>query len=103
MKTLQLPKHQGRLRLFDIRNKMKSLKIQWINKIVSNTYFKECFKLSFPKSKYENFWLCNISKEDIPKLECKDTMIFWKQILEFWCNFNFYDPQNRENVQEQIL
>ena len=89
-KTLQLPKDEGGLHLFDIRNKQRSLKIQWITKIKSNSFFNECFQLSFPQAKHSFFWMCNMSKKDVYRwMVTENTGKFWEEILSTWSEFNF--------------
>ena len=43
LKTLQASKKTGGLRLCDIRNKQKALKIGWIPRIMESEFFKYCF------------------------------------------------------------
>ena len=105
--TLQLPKVCGGLRLFDIRNKQKTIKLSWIKKIEKNNFFKECFLLSYPAARKINCpWECNITPKDTKLLEDPDNgkpTLFWKEILNSWCEFNYHDPQNCENVKNQVI
>ena len=103
LQTLQLPRKQVGLRLFDIRNKQKALKIAWVKNIISDQYFHDCFTNCIPKSTYEHFWECNLAKKDIGKVIGKDAHHFWLQILETWCEFNHHDPQNKEKVRNQVI
>ena len=103
LKTLQLPKNEGGLRLFDIRNKQKALKIGWISKAIHNEFFFECFKSSFPCITLPFFWECNISKKDCMLLKTNESTVFWSEVLQTWCEANYHDPQNMENVLQQII
>ena len=102
LKTLQAAKENGGLRLFDIRNKQKALKVQWVKRIESNVYFKESFLLCFPWGKMKEFWECNIHKSDVKQL-IKEQNVFWKEVFESWCEIHYHDPQNRDNVLNQII
>ena len=101
--VLQLLKHLGGQCLFDIRTKQKALKIQWIKKTKNSHFFTQCLKSNIPMTQYQFFWECNIAKKDVKELCNENTSIFWKEMLEIWCKFNFHDPQNAEGVLHQII
>ena len=103
LKTLQLPKEKGGLRLFDIRSKQKSLKIQWVKRALENEFFRNCLENSFPITKkisHELFWQCNIHRKDIGKITMQYATRFWTEIVEEWSDFHYQDSQNSDKVKK---
>ena len=83
--------------LVNMRNKEKSLKLQWVSKIKDN---RELYTLANEAlgNKIGNLlWQCNLNKKDILKEFLKDN--FWRDVLIDWMDIVRKSP---ENVQEVI-
>ena len=93
-KTLQANKRCGGLRLFHVESKMKALKINWISKIRSDTFFNKCFYSTLQINSHFDIFECNFAKKDCVQLVgdmAKDN--FWAQTLMHWCEINYKTPQ----------
>ena len=75
--TLQMLKKDGGLRLFDVRNKQKALKISWIKRIQDNKYFAESFLNSYPDAGWDKFWMANINKKDVKTIGTENTTVIF--------------------------
>ena len=103
LKTLQLSKECGDLDCLTLENKQKALKIQWVKRIQDNNYFRTSFQYSFPMAEYKHFWQCNINKKDIGQIQNSEfCMIFWQEVLEYWCEVNHNELQNSNTIRKQI-
>ena len=103
-KVLALSRNQGGLKLVDIGNRDKALKIQWVRRLhdkdpvlTSLAYYM----LDLP-IKSELLWDCNFSKEDIS--EHVKLQSFWKSVIIDWAEYNYCENiVNPEQMLEQVL
>ena len=101
LKTLQLQKTQGGLKLFNLQAKQDSILISWIFKLDFDDFIKECTYANLDPELKEHIWLCNITSKDI--IENFDENSIWTRILVAWSKINFFEPQNKEEVLNQYL
>ena len=102
LKILRKDKSLGGLGLVDMEVKHMSLKVGWIKRIEMNPEIKVIASYFLGDKAVENnlIWKCNISPEDAAKIRPES---FWKDLLVTWSKIHFYDPQDGQNVREQIL
>ena len=84
----RIPKEQGGLRLFDLKCKDKSLKIQWAKTCMLQP---ESQVLANQASTYKGsyMWTANINTQDIQSIFKKG---FWRDVAMVWAKYSFYTP-----------
>jgi hypothetical protein len=91
----------GRLRLQDLRTKIKSLKVKWIKNIMDENY-KAPWK-SYISSKINmtvnKLPFYNLNANDYPTL--KDN--FYSHLFKTWSELKFHIPKNNEQVCREII
>ena len=102
MEILQKAKYDGGAGLVNIEAKHKSLLIGWIGSLQSN---KNIYSLARdaigPMAEDNLVWRANISPEDANKLFPKEN--FWTQLIKIWASYNFFEPQSKETVRNQVI
>ena len=95
-KILQNSKKEGGLDLINLEIKDKSLKATWPQILHKETeYAKLVYQHLKCSAIQEDIWRCSLKKEDVKKLKIKDQ--FWENVLEHWCEFNYYRDRHIEN------
>ena len=88
IKTLQVLKQEGGLKLVNLRNKDKAIKVSWVQRLEHND------KLACLAYEYlhpllrEKIWQTNLSKEDAQKLFVGNNK-FWNHVMYAWCELNW--------------
>ena len=100
MKLLCRKKDQGGLRLVNMTAKQNALKITWISKLKNDTLLATCAYHNLDPHLADLIWKCNISPKDVKTHFSKS---LWKEVLKAWSVINFWDPQNKSQVQDQVL
>ena len=83
----------------------KALKLCWIWRLTHpdfNGKWKHLISVQLPKLG-ENIWKCNIHSKDIPYIFTNLHSIFWKEIVQIWCNFNFAKPETLNDIKIQVI
>ena len=94
--TLQNPKQEGGLNLVNLRKRDKALKATWPQILYSeNEYAKVVYGIMGIPELQEDIWRCNLSPEDVSILDNEPD--FWKDVLKYWCEFNYYGKKREEN------
>ena len=93
------PKNGGGLRLFDLNNKDKALKIQWVKTYNENEEIRTLANQSL-KYKDEFFWSANLNEKDITKL-VKDC--FWLDVAIGWSELTYHEPCNKKQILQQPI
>ena len=92
---LQLQKESGGVKLVNLVQKDKSLKIQWV-RILQNdqSLAAVVYQLIQPDLK-EKIWECNLRKGDVHLVlpRCKNA--FWHDVLYAWCEYHECSPNPR--------
>ena len=96
--TLTLSIDQGGLKLFDINNREKSIKISWLKRIqdMSSTSQKLAKYFIKPIIPNEDFWRANFSVNDVKNV-C-NSQGFWKDMIESWAEYNFHKINDIETT-----
>ena len=97
--TLQRKKEQGGLNLVDLKAKQKALKISWIFKIQEDETLNELAISKLCTSLWDTIWRCNLSPHDTKLFENS----FWQSTLEAWAELNYHDPQDYQDILNEIL
>ena len=100
--TLKCKKEQGGLGLIDIWMKHRALLFNWICDIECNPKIQNlaCFFLG-NRIDDGKIWEYNINKFDSVNYFPGDS--FWHSLVHTWHEYNYYKPQNDQNVCDQIL
>ena len=99
MSTMSLHKKQGGLKLVNLRAKQDSIKIQNIFRY-SRLLMDTAYQTLSPNLK-EKIWKCNMCKEDVLKIFEVET--YWVQTLVAWSKINYREPENKQQVLDQII
>ena len=103
---LQLDKLKGGLNLTLMGPQARGLKITWVQRLTNSLDggWKDIVRGALPL-KNDDFWLCNLNKNDIPAIfgQYKSIPHFWKSVIKSWCEFNFYDPNTYAEIISQPL
>ena len=95
MKTLQLDKKDGGLRLTNLRIRERSIKISWV-KILEND--EKMANLAYNSmAPFLKQWIfdCNLKADDVKYLQISDP--FWEDVLYSWCLYNYERDINAKN------
>ena len=103
LKTLQLSKQCGGLRLFDIRRKKQALNIAWIPKIEKEIFYRSAFfrNVLLPKNFQSLVWVCNMHEKDLHLITKGQN--FWCDVYRSWCNYNFRSPDSADEILNQVI
>ena len=100
LKVLQSHRKEGGLKLFDVRKKQDSLKLQWIHKLQKDK-FQYAYQFLNPLIG-DMIWQCNLHATDVITL-FRDT--FWRDVLRIWCKYHFIPAEKLYNIDiaEQLV
>ncbi len=86
-------KENGGIDMVHIITQNKALKASWVKRIVSDddALWKQYILSILPKMKNIVFFECNLNKKDLNSVVPELSNIFWKEILECWCEYNYLD------------
>ena len=90
--TLMLNKQDGGRKLVNLRLRDKSLKVEWIKRIHTDSTLAY-MAYYFINKRFKNilFWGCIFSVKDcIAFFSCNK---FWNDVLKTWAECNFYQPK----------
>ena len=94
-------KNDGSLKLVDLNQKQKSLKIWWIFRIQEDpVIYESCISRLSPVLG-NTIWRCNLNKKDCKQLYGDQD--FWVQVLLAWMEVNYRNPQNQSQMLEEII
>ena len=98
---LKRPKDQGGLRLVDLPKKHQAIMIQHLFDIKKHDMLQKALNESL-KHTYlgEEFWKCNVHFKDVTQV-CKEG--WWLGPVVAWCKYNYHRPENKCEVQAQLL
>ena len=100
--TLMKNKEDGGLGLVDIRKKHVSLLFNWVNDCQSNLQIGNLAEWFINKHvKDGKIWKFNLSARDSKQIYKDRT--FWSELVNMWHKFSFYEPQNKESIEKQII
>ena len=88
LKTLQLPRSKGGLKLFNIKNRDTSLKCSWLEIMSSDPHLTNIVYDALNVNFKDTLWLCNLAPADA-KMIFGDSSRFWSDVLEAWCRINY--------------
>ena len=88
------------MRLFDICRKQQALKLGWINKL-NDPFFRGRFFQSVSLPDLPFTLECNLSPKHAKALVKKHC--FWGEVLIHWCKFNFAEPQNSQEIANEVI
>ena len=96
---LQNAKKEGGLDLVNLEKKDISLKATWPQTLSKEEdYSKMVYSFMRCQQLNHNIWRCNINKDNVKQIKIKN--VFWVDVLESWCEYNYYCNSKIEN---QIL
>ena len=100
LEKLQNSKECGGLNLVDIQLKDRALKASWVHYVsldeqIANFAHK---KLSIVLK--NEIWSCNLKSDDVLLLFKQS---FWTDVLKSWCNYNYSENVNYENLMCQRI
>ena len=102
MQTLMCDKHQGGLRLVNLKAKQNALKISWIPRIIEDEFLNKQVIEKLSKTLGNLMWLCNLSAKDVVKIYPEED--FWTQVLLAWSELNYSDEfTSKDMVMSQII
>ena len=102
LSILMKPKTAGGLGLVNIQTKHSSLLINWIKLAQENRVIRILAENTLNGLGCDNFiWHANLSENDVKKLRLPTN--FWTTVLKHWCRINFYHPQSKDVVRNQLL
>ena len=95
-KILQNPKKEGGLNLVNIKNKDKALKTTWPQILKEEQeYSKMVYGFLRCTEIGEDIWRVSLEKTDVKNLKIKNQ--FWENVLEAWCEYNYYLDRRIDN------
>ena len=89
MKTLQMSKEQGGLKLLDLTKKDASLKITWVRLLDRDPHFAKLAYENICPGFDHNIWFCNMHEADVEDLLKTEKNAFWCDVVKAWCRINF--------------
>ena len=103
LKVLQNSKNMGGMKITNLILRHKSLHLQWIQKLKTNTELSEYVYDYIAPVLQDQFWECNLNSKDLQLVLKLDKRNFWYQIAEQWCEEHFSEPQNNKEVRSQRI
>ena len=100
LSILKCKKKLGGLKLTDLSLRHRSLHLQWVSKIRRDSSLHYGYQSLIPEAK-DMIWICNIHPKDVKKLIKKQS--FWLDVLYAWCSIHYSEPQNVDEVMEQVI
>lgn len=96
-------KNQGGLRLVDITARQDALKVLWMPRIASSQLWASIFYNNLSNEITEMIWQVNLCCKDVKFVMKKNASIFWTQVLEAWCKFNYCPVKNDIDFRDQYI
>ena len=101
MSVVMKPKDKGGLGVFDIRAKHSSLLLKWAQACCTNWDIAVIAEYNLGIKDINMLLKANISFRDSEKLfSCHN---FWGKLMQTWCSYNYYEPQNANVVSGQLI
>ena len=98
---LKQPLEKGGLKFVDIEDQHRGLKIAWVKRILNTQSNLMVFAQTKIPYIEDLIWRCNLHSKDIKSLFQLGSI--WTDILESWCIYNYYEPNNVEDILSQVL
>lgn len=98
-------KSQGGLRLVNLKDRQRALKVQWFTRLneEKDNFFKKVFYKSLKMDLKEFVWKCNLSPHDSGRVFLNNADTFWVQVYKGWCAFNFSSIDSTEVMADQSV
>ena len=96
------PKFEGGLKVTNLTTQNKSLKISWIIRMKDNPAW-EVFVTKQLGEIGELFWECNLHQSDTKEIHVKFVGSFVKDIIDAWCEYNYYTPKDKVHILNQLI
>jgi len=98
-KVLKSTKNMGGADMVDLKIKDTSLKLAWINKLISlDGNWKDYITSKIPISDLEYFFHSNLKFSDLPFRLPKNS--FWSSVFEKWCNIGYRSIEFYDTYKE---
>ena len=98
--VLQNDLNKGGLKLTNIKEKQRSLLFKWIKKLCTASDYDYAYQWLVPCMK-DKIFKCNLSRGDCKNLV--GTKGFWAELLNEWCEFNFFTPRTKIQIENQLV
>ena len=100
LKILQNTKSMGGLKLINFEVRQAASHINWIVKLSSDLQWQYVITEMLPEVGITIF-KCNLNAKHCKTLKVPES--FWLEILTTWCKYHHYEPQDQEEVLDQII
>ena len=102
METLCASREDGGLGLANFKVKHESLLCTWVKDCMENANMCNLAREALgPLVNDGLIWKLNLNRKDSEKVFSGDT--FWHDVIHLWHELNYHEPQNHENVSNQII
>ena len=103
-KTIYSTYNEGGLNMPHIRTQCKALKIAWIKRLLAGDPKIGWRFLVFNSLKINDSYIfyCNTNSVHTKEL-FRNSNVFWYDVLEAWCSYNFFHPESLEEILSQSL
>ena len=103
-KTIYSTYNEGGLNMPHIRTQCKALKIAWIKRLLAGDPKIGWRFLVFNSLKINDRYIfyCNTNSVHTKEL-FRNSNVFWYDVLEAWCSYNFFHPESLEEILSQSL
>ena len=103
-KTISNLKKEGGLKMINVKLKDESLKISWIKRILENPRYSICPILDrYCKIEIPLLLKCNLEYKDIEYAFSKPIPLFWQNVIQSWCNYNFKPIDTTNDPTSDII
>ena len=102
LEILYRNKEEGGLKLVNVRDRQRSLRVSWIREIYTKKEWDYIYQWLVPKMG-ELIWDCNIHKADVKNICVAEMSNFWVETLEIWTEMHYCEPQTKEEVCKQVI
>ena len=102
LEVLYRNKEEGGLKLVNVRDRQRSLRVGWIREVYGKKEWQYIYQWLVP-CLGEMIWECNLHKADVRKICLGEPTNFWVETLEIWSELHYCEPQNREEICDQII
>ena len=90
----------GGLNLCDLRMQHIALHLSWLPKIIDNTNFEYVYQW-LDEQLGDLIWKCNLRHDHCKHVSKSNT--FWNELLHTWAKLHHFEPQNNEEIRNQII
>ena len=101
LKILELDKKDGGLKVSNILYRYKSLQLRWVTMIGDYPQIQNYAYSWLNDTLGPLIWECNLNKEHA-ETACKGNS-YWKGVLEDWCELHYHDPENEDEIRNQVI